>query len=106
MNKFASVLSIPKFVNGEPQDDTNFGIGTLMVARSALKCIGQIADASDTNNNAGRMARVDQLIFEKYLRVSAAREVRPHRRGRHLGHHARRRDRRRTPASASSATDL
>jgi hypothetical protein len=26
---FARVLSIPKFVNVEPQRDTNFGIGTL-----------------------------------------------------------------------------
>jgi ribosomal protein S4E len=31
INEFASVLSIPKFVNGGPREDTNFGIGTLDV---------------------------------------------------------------------------
>jgi hypothetical protein len=31
INKFGRVLSIPKFVNEEPQNGTNFGIATLLV---------------------------------------------------------------------------
>ena len=40
INKFASVLSIPKFANVAPKNDTNFGIGTLaadIIAQLDLK---------------------------------------------------------------------
>jgi uncharacterized protein YggU (UPF0235/DUF167 family) len=47
---FASVLSIPKFVNVGPQDDTNFGIGTLADGRSVIKLrVRAVADGGEAN---------------------------------------------------------
>ena len=66
-----SVLSIPKFVNEEPHDDTNFGIGTLV--RKIYKICPASAWREAERQGVFRGSPVD--VSDGYIHFSTASQV-------------------------------